>query len=245
MGVIFRNGIPYGVSQSDVTTVDTVADLSNIDNPKEEHIYVVKAVNQPYRYDSTAEEFYPLSAESPTINANNNVIITGDGNSWAKSNVSSFEIQSTGTDNLIGARDTNKSVIFGTFNTEGQTINLINGFRAKNSSVVDMADNSELYMRDGICIYARYNPETDEPGIEIVNRSNENSMDNNDVSEEPDKVEFTFEELKYLKRFIGTIPSRLANDASGMTEPDTLYFLPVGGGGGGGEELPNATSEDF
>lgn len=41
-----------------------------------------------------------------------------------------------------------------------------------------------------------------------------------------DQVSFTLDELKYLKRFIGTLPSRIANNDSEATEPNTLYFIP-------------------
>lgn len=103
----------------------------------------------------------------------------------------------------------------------------------KRSSLIEVTDNSELRMWDGICIYARYNPQTNEPTIEFVNRygTNGTDMDETNVAtgdnKEPlDRVSFTFDELKYLKRFIGTLPSRIANDDSEATEPNTLYFIP-------------------
>ena len=103
----------------------------------------------------------------------------------------------------------------------------------KRSSIIEITDNSELRLWDGICIYARYNPQTNEPTIEFVNRygTNGTDMDETNVAtgdnKEPlDRVEFTFDELKYLKRFIGTLPSRIANNDSEATEPNTLYFIP-------------------
>ena len=72
----------------------------------------------------------------------------------------------------------------------------------KRSSIVEVTDNSELRLWDGICIYARYNPETNEPGIEIVNRYNKNGTDGSGAAGELDRVEFTFAELKALKTLI-------------------------------------------
>ena len=53
MGVIFRNGRPYGAQEKDVTTVATVADLADLASKKENHIYIVEEDNIPYRYDKT------------------------------------------------------------------------------------------------------------------------------------------------------------------------------------------------
>ena len=74
----------------------------------------------------------------------------------------------------------------------------------KRSSLLEITDNSELRLWDGICIYARYNPETNEPGIEIVNRydTNGTDMDETGAKTPREKVTFTFDELKLLKRLI-------------------------------------------
>lgn len=179
----------------------------------------------------------------PPISSNLNEVIIGDGNNWAKRNNNQYYItfSNNNSENIIGSFGS-IPVAFGTLvaPTVGQTLpTLKNGYKAQNNAIADISgnarlhmredsyieieDNSELYLQNGVCIYARYNPDTNEPGIEIVNRHN-SGVDNN--VEEIDKVEFTFDELKYLKRFIGTLPSRIANDDSEATEPNTLYFIP-------------------
>lgn len=178
----------------------------------------------------------------PPISSNLNEIIIGDGNNWAKRNNNEYYITfSNNNENIIGSF-ISTPIAFGTLTApiSGQTLpTLKNGYKAQNNAIADISGNAQLYMREnsyikiednsklclqnGICIYARYNPDTNEPGIEIVNCHN--SEINNNV-EEIDRVEFTFDELKYLKRFIGTLPSKIANDDSEATEPNTLYFIP-------------------
>ena len=75
----------------------------------------------------------------------------------------------------------------------------------KRSSLLEITDNSELRLWDGICIYARYNPETNEPGIEIINRYNKNGTDGSGATGEIDRVEFTFNELKALKQLVSSL----------------------------------------
>lgn len=81
------------------------------------------------------------------------------------------------------------------------------------SPVFEMRSASELRVRDGAYIKAQ----TIEGETTIIFGSNRSQ-------EEP--VSFTLAELKNLKRFIGTIPSRIINDDSEATEPNTLYFIP-------------------
>jgi hypothetical protein len=73
-----------------------------------------------------------------------------------------------------------------------------------------MVGNSELRLRDGASIRGT-----------TVNNEIQFQFDDGTNS-----VSFTVAELEALKRFIGTLPSRIANDDSEATEPNTLYFIP-------------------
>lgn len=84
MGIIFRNGIPFGAAEDDVTTVYAYEDLFDLTDKKENHLYIVEETSIPYRYDVETERFYPLGADVPPIIADRNEIIVGDGSNWAK-----------------------------------------------------------------------------------------------------------------------------------------------------------------
>jgi hypothetical protein len=55
MGIIFRNGIPFGAADDDVTTVYAYEDLFDLTDKKENHLYIVEETNIPYRYDIETE----------------------------------------------------------------------------------------------------------------------------------------------------------------------------------------------
>ena len=84
MGIIFRNGIPFGAADDDVTTVYAYEDLFDLTDKKENHLYIVEETNTPYRYDIETERFYPLGADVPPIIADRDEIIVGNGSNWAK-----------------------------------------------------------------------------------------------------------------------------------------------------------------
>lgn len=76
--------------------------------------------------------------------------------------------------------------------------------------VFEMYGESELRLRDGASIRGT-----------TVNNEIQFQFDDGTNS-----VSFTVAELTALKRFIGTLPSRIANNDSEATEPNTLYFIP-------------------
>ena len=84
MGIIFRNGIPFGATEDDVTTVYAYEDLFDLTDKKENHLYIVEETNTPYRYDVETERFYPLGADVSPIIADRDEIIVGNGSNWAK-----------------------------------------------------------------------------------------------------------------------------------------------------------------
>lgn len=90
MGIIFRNGIPFGAAEDDVTTVYAYEDLFDLTDKKENHLYIVEETSIPYRYDTETEQFYPLGADAPPIKASYSQLLTGTGNvepkEWAKGN---------------------------------------------------------------------------------------------------------------------------------------------------------------
>lgn len=101
MGVIFRNGIPYGATESDVTTVYEKADLYDLTDKREDHLYIVEEENKPYRYDLETDEFYPIGAsDTPPILAAENQALIGNGNNWATGgafNIEKFDNKNTST----------------------------------------------------------------------------------------------------------------------------------------------------
>jgi len=105
MGVIFRNGIPYGATESDVTTVAEFADLYDLTDKQENHLYIVEETNKPYRYDEETDDFYLLASDIPSIISERDEIIVGNGSNWAKGNGHKYYvIYSNGNqENIVGS----------------------------------------------------------------------------------------------------------------------------------------------
>jgi len=116
MGIIIRNGIPYGAADSkDVTTVEKYSDLADLAVKQSDHIYIVKnatntsaanyKVNKAYYYDATEEAFKPIS----TILGDANKILVATGPSgnpanWAVQNGYNYYVMGTRTgETLPGA----------------------------------------------------------------------------------------------------------------------------------------------
>lgn len=97
MGVIFRNGRPFGAAKDDVTTVHAYEDLFNLTDKKENHLYIVEETSIPYRYDTENEEFYPLGKDM-VIPGNDNQIVVADGQEKAKANTGGF--YASGSNNI-------------------------------------------------------------------------------------------------------------------------------------------------
>lgn len=115
MGIIIRNGIPYGAADSkDVTVVAKYSDLANLAVKQSDHIYVVKNAlqttqsgyphAQSFYYDESIEDFKPMA--EITGQQNQILVATGPTGSthqlanWAHQNSISFyaeATQSTGT----------------------------------------------------------------------------------------------------------------------------------------------------
>ena len=97
MGVIFRNGRPFGAAKDDVTTVHAYEDLANLTDKKENHLYIVEETSIPYRYDAETEEFYPLGKDM-VIPGQDNQIVVADGQEKTKANTGGF--YASGSDNI-------------------------------------------------------------------------------------------------------------------------------------------------
>lgn len=97
MGIIFRNGIPFGAAEDDVTTVYAYEDLFDLTDKKENHLYIVEETSIPYRYDTETEQFYPLGKDM-TIPGQNNQVVVADGQGKAKANTGGF--YASGNDNI-------------------------------------------------------------------------------------------------------------------------------------------------
>lgn len=97
MGIIFRNGIPFGAAEDDVTTVYAYEDLFDLTDKKENHLYIVEETSIPYRYDVETEQFYPLGKDM-VIPGQNNQVVVADGQDKAKANTGGF--YAFGSDNI-------------------------------------------------------------------------------------------------------------------------------------------------
>lgn len=97
MGIIFRNGIPFGAAEDDVTTVYAYEDLFDLTDKKENHLYIVEETSIPYRYDTETEQFYPLGKDM-VIPGQNNQVVVADGQEKAKANTGGF--YAFGSDNI-------------------------------------------------------------------------------------------------------------------------------------------------
>ena len=97
MGIIFRNGIPFGAAEDDVTTVYAYEDLFDLTDKKENHLYIVEETSIPYRYDIETEQFYPLGKDM-VIPGQNNQVVVADGQDKAKANTGGF--YAFGSDNI-------------------------------------------------------------------------------------------------------------------------------------------------
>lgn len=98
MGVIFRNGRPFGAAKEDVTIVTNFEDLTNLPNKETNHLYVTTSDNTEYYWDVENREFVPLSATF-SIAADENEIVIGDGEGGVKPH--SFWYAKTGDGTLI------------------------------------------------------------------------------------------------------------------------------------------------
>ena len=146
MGVIFRNGRPYGAQEKDVTTVATVADLADLASKKENHIYIVEEDNIHYRYDKTTRQFYPLSSSSEEIAAQENQLIVGDGENWAKGNVNGYyTVFSQDSVNLLGTTtNLTGGAAFGNISKQNNQYSLINGFKSRDTGIMTIQGMSDV-----------------------------------------------------------------------------------------------------
>ena len=150
MGIIFRNGIPFGAAEDDVTTVYAYEDLFDLTDKKENHLYIVEETNIPYRYDIETEQFYPLGADVSPITSGRDEIIVGDGSNWAKGNGHKYYVvYSNGNqENIVGSL-LDMPVAFGSLAAPivGQTApTLKNGYKAQDNAIADISGNARLYM---------------------------------------------------------------------------------------------------
>lgn len=150
MGIIFRNGIPFGAAEEDVTTVYAYEDLFDLTDKKENHLYIVEETNIPYRYDIETEQFYPLGADVPPIASGRDEIIVGNGSNWAKGNGHKYYVvYSNGNqENIVGSL-LDMPVAFGSLAAPiaGQTApTLKNGYKAQDNAIADISGNARLYM---------------------------------------------------------------------------------------------------
>jgi hypothetical protein len=83
MGVVFRNGRPFGAAKEDITIVTNFEDLTNLPNKETNHLYVTTSDNTEYYWNVENREFVPLSATF-NIAADENEIVIGDGEGEVK-----------------------------------------------------------------------------------------------------------------------------------------------------------------
>lgn len=90
MGVIFRNGFPFGSAKDDVTVVTTYQDLEDLSIKEINHLYIVSATNQAYYYDNVNDEFIPVGAPPTNIPGAEDQLVAADGQNHAKANIGQF-----------------------------------------------------------------------------------------------------------------------------------------------------------
>ena len=96
---------------------------------------------------------------------------------------------------------------------------------SKRSSVLEITDNSELRLWDGISIYGRFDPDTGKPTIDFINKYGCDA----DPDTYVEKVSFTFDELRALKEILAQ--PRLAQvteeeyEALDPPDPHTVYVV--------------------
>lgn len=89
MGVIFRNGRPFGAAAQDVTMVTNYSDLEELTNKTSNHIYVTTSDSKSYYYDVNTQTFEPLTSDM-TIPGAKDQLVAADGNGNAKANAGMF-----------------------------------------------------------------------------------------------------------------------------------------------------------
>lgn len=85
MGVVFRNGRPFGAAKEDVTVVTNFEDLTNLSNKETNHLYVTTSDSKSYYYDITTQTFKPLTSNM-VIPGNEDQIVAANGHGNAKPN---------------------------------------------------------------------------------------------------------------------------------------------------------------
>lgn len=83
MGVIFRNGRPFGAAKEDVTMVTNFEDLTNLPNKETNHLYVTTSDSKSYYYDATTQTFKPLTSDM-VIPGMDNQLVAANGQGKAK-----------------------------------------------------------------------------------------------------------------------------------------------------------------
>ena len=89
MGVIFRNGRPFGAAAQDVTLVTNYSDLEELTNKQTDHLYIVTSTNKSYYYDVVNQSFVELTSTIIIPGAEDQLVAT-DGQGNAKANIGMF-----------------------------------------------------------------------------------------------------------------------------------------------------------
>ena len=89
MGVIFRNGRPFGAAAQDVTLVTNYSDLEELTNKQTNHLYIVTSTNKSYYYDVINQTFVELTS-TVIIPGAEDQLVAADGNGNAKANAGMF-----------------------------------------------------------------------------------------------------------------------------------------------------------
>ena len=89
MGVVFRNGRPFGAAAQDVTLVTNYSDLEALTNKQTDHLYIVTSTNKSYYYDVVNQTFVELTS-TVVIPGAEDQLVAADGQGNAKPNVGMF-----------------------------------------------------------------------------------------------------------------------------------------------------------
>lgn len=228
MGIIYRNGIPYGGADShDVSVVADYAALEALTVKTTNHLYITEDTNTSYYYDETQDTFIPVGGGSEEITASTNAILVGNGSGWAKQNNSTIFITKrvdANSGSVASIYSSEDNMELKTIDGSNNPVNLLKLFDgstidASGGAVFEMNGQSELRLHNGATITA-----------ETISGVTTITFGGTQVE---GQVSFTIAELKALKALLAQ--PKLAQmtqqeyEQLDPPDPDTVYVLNSGG----------------
>lgn len=198
-------------------------------------------------------ELKAVSPPSPkTIEANENIILVGDGEEWTRGNAANISIENEEDNVYLNINGDLDSFCIQKVNEEIETPIL----KMKGDSAILCGDLTQLYLNDGAQFSAADNGINISMGsisdntdyVQIGNKTIKFNSKGSSIEYGPmtdggatkpciklsytennttKSVQFSLDDLIDLKRFIGATPSNVVNNIQEMTTPNRLYFIPA------------------